>query len=111
MKNKVLYTEVIKAAEGLARALRNYTDEPMYMHLAIFTRDEESHHEGDPDGLPDFYSLVVHSASEEYFEENLEPTISTSARVYYKESKDGELIRTVIPYYEDVAEDDEDEQG
>lgn len=27
MKNKVLYTEVIKAAEGLARALRNYTDE------------------------------------------------------------------------------------
>ena len=110
MKNKVLYTEVIKAAETLARALRNYTDEPMYLNLCIFTRDAECHHEGDPEGTPDFYSLVVHSASEEYFEENLEPTISTSARVYYKETKHGELIQTVIPYYK-YTNEDEDEQG
>ena len=109
MKNKVLYTEVIKAAEGLARALRNFTDEPMYLNLCIFTRDAECHHEGDPDGLPDYYDVVVNGADVE-FDENTDPTISTSARVYYKESKDGELIQTVIPYYK-YTNEDEDEQG
>ena len=107
MKNKVLYTEVLKAAEHLATVLRNYTDEPMYMNLTIFTRDADCHHEGDPDGVPDYYDVVVEGAEAD---DDAEPTIRTSARVYYSENQYGELIRTVIPYRESVAED-EDEQG
>ena len=107
MKNKVLYTEVLKAAEHLATVLRNYTDEPMYLNLCIFTRDAECHHDGDPDGVPDYYDVVVEGAEADG---DAEPTICTSARVYYSENQYGELIRTVIPYREQVAED-EDEQG
>lgn len=109
MKNKVLYTEVIKAAEGLARALRNYTEEPMHLDLFIFTRDKDCHHEGDPDGLPDYYNVIVNGADLE-LDEYTDKTIYTSARVYYKESKDGELIQTVIPYDNYIKEED-DEQG
>ena len=107
MKNKVLYTEVLKAAEHLATVLRNYTDEPMYLNLCIFTRDAECHHEGDPDGVPDYYDVVVEGAEAD---DDAEPTISKTARVYYSEDQYGELIRTVIPYREQVSED-EDEQG
>ena len=108
MKNKVLYTEVLKAAEHLATVLRNYTDEPMYLNLCIFTRDADCHHEGDPDGVPDYYDVVAEGAESRY--DDVEPTICTSARVYYSEDQYGELIRTVIPYREQVSED-EDEQG
>lgn len=107
MKNKVLYTEVLKAAEHLATVLRNYTDEPMYLNLCIFTRDAECHHEGDPDGVPDYYDVDVEGAEAD---DDAEPTIATSARVYYSEDQYGEQIRTVIPYREQVSED-EDEQG
>ena len=107
MKNKVLYTEVLKAAEHLATVLRNYTDEPMYLNLTIFTRDAECHHEGDPDGVPDYYEVVVEGAEAD---DDAEPTIATSARVYYSEDQYGEQIRTVIPYREQVSEG-EDEQG
>ena len=105
MKNKVLYTEVLNAAEHLATVLRNYTDEPMYLNLCIFTRDADCHHEGAPDGVPDYYDVVAEGAEHVY--DDAEPTIATSARVYYSEDQYGELIRTVIPYREQVAEDDE----
>ena len=104
MENKILYTEVCKAAEHLATVLRNFSKEPMYMNLCIFTRDEGCHHEGDPDGVPDYYDIIVESA---YVDDDADATINTTSRVYYSEDQFGELIRTIIPYRKDIAEDDE----
>ena len=63
--------------------------------------------ENDPDGVPDYYDVDVEGAEAD---DDAEPTIATSARVYYSEDQYGEQIRTVIPYREQVSED-EDEQG
>ena len=58
MKDKVLESEIRKHAEALAVALRKYTDEPMYFHLSIFTRDNAI--EEDSDEIPDYYDFVLH---------------------------------------------------
>lgn len=91
MKNKILESEVRKAAESLAVALRKYTTEPMYCSLIIFTKDVTCKCDEDPEGIPDYYSFRVHEAEdvEEHY-----PTFSESARVYY----DDEGIRYVIPF-------------
>ena len=101
MKKKLIGAEVIRATEHLARLLRTYYPDPMYLSLAIFTKDNTAKSDGDPDGIPDYYSVRVHSSDTEY-EENIdndtfvpkETLINETARVYYGE--DG--IRTVIPF-------------
>ena len=40
MKKKILQTEVTRAAETLCNALRAYTDEPLYLRIAVFSRDK-----------------------------------------------------------------------
>ena len=102
MKNKVLYAQVVEAAERLAVILRNYATEPMYLNLCIFTRDEGCRHEGDPDGAPDYYDIIVEGSESD---DEAEPTISITSRIYYSEDRYGELIRTVIPYRENIAEE------
>lgn len=92
LKTEILKTEIRKAAEHLANELRKYSAEPMYLDLCIFTHDAEAKTEEDNcEGLPDYYSIRCHEASDV---EGILPTMSESARVYYGE--DG--IRQVIPF-------------
>lgn len=55
MKNQILYTEITKAAEALAQALRKYSDASMYAAVSVVTRDSDRKN-GD---TPDFYTLRV----------------------------------------------------
>lgn len=92
LKTEILKTEIRKAAEHLENELRKYSAEPMYLDLCIFTHDAEAKTEEDNcEGLPDYYSIRCHEASDI---EGIIPTMSESARVYYGE--DG--IRKVIPF-------------
>ena len=103
MKNKVLYAEIVKATENLANALRNYTDAPMYLDLCIMTRDDSIRCEGDPIGVPDYYSIRCHKADDI---DEIVPDISESARVFYSEDGNGEGIRNVFKYHDEVASND-----
>ena len=100
MKNKVLYTEVKKAAEMLCNALRSYSGEPMYLNLTVFTRDNTI--SDDPKDIPDYYSVVVSYPDE--VDEDIRinsAVISESAKVFYGD----EGIRSVEPYYSEVEDD------
>ena len=100
MKQEILVTEVRQAAEHLANVLNKYSDEPMYLSLAIFTKDKTVKCEDDPEGIPDYYSIrsyVADTEQEQTADDGFVPketVINESARVYYGE--DG--IRTVIPF-------------
>lgn len=55
MKRQILYTEITRAAEALAQALRKYSDVSMYAAVSVVTRDT-MRKDGD---TPDFYTLRV----------------------------------------------------
>lgn len=96
MKRKLLETEVRKATEHLARLLRIYSADPMYLNLTVFTRDAEAKTlEDNCEGLPDYYGIRCHEASDV---EGIVPTISESARVYYTDSDGIEKIGKVFKY-------------
>lgn len=100
MKDKILLTEVRKAAEQLCNALRSYTDEPLYCNLTVFTRDNTIAKE--PKDIPDYYSVIV--ALPDEVDEDIHissAVISESAKVFYGE--DG--IRNVEPYYSEVNDE------
>lgn len=59
MKNKILQTEIIEAAETLANALRKYSDKSLYLNLTIISRDENLASSG-LDTTTDFYSFRCH---------------------------------------------------
>lgn len=100
MKDKVLKAKITKSVEEIAVALRNYTDEPLYLNITVFSRDNTVRLFGDPEGTPDFYSIRCHS-TENLEADNIDLIIGKSARVYYSQDKDTEeLIRTVIPFGE-----------
>lgn len=102
MKDKVLYGEVMKAAENLARALRSYTGEPMNCILSIFTRDQNVRTPGDPQGIPDYYSVLIRSAECEHYDDS---TLKAVRKIYYCDDDFGnEKIMKVVPYYEREAE-------
>lgn len=105
MKNKALKAEIEKHIEGLTRALRSYTDEPMYLSLCIFTRDEECRHDDDPDSLPDYYSVTTYQA-ELVGVDDADVTFAKAARVFYSYDGNDELIRTVKPYYDEGIDDE-----
>ena len=95
MKRKIAETEIKRGVEHIINALNKYSADPLCCHIAIFTRDNICKCDGDPDGMPDFYSIRVHSDTEH--EKNIEKDVfafNETARVYYGE--DG--IRTVIPF-------------
>lgn len=99
-KTRVLRSEIVKAAEHLARELRKYSAEPMYLDLCIFTRDAEAKTEEDNcEGLPDFYSIRCHEASDV---EGIVPTMSESARMYYKDDEGEEKNARVFKYHSEV---------
>ena len=91
MKKTILHAEVIKAAESLAVALSKFSSDPMYCSVTVFTKDVTCKCEGDPEGIPDYYSVRIHDAEDVEGERTF---ISESARVYYGE--DG--IRTVLKF-------------
>lgn len=99
-KTILVKTEIRKAAEHLARELRKYSAEPMYLDLCIFTRDAEAKTEEDNcEGLPDFYSIRCHEASDV---EGIVPTMSESARMYYKDDEGEEKNARVFKYHSEV---------
>lgn len=104
MKNKVLYAQVIKVIEELAVVMRNYSEESLYLNLTIFTKDNTIICDGDPVGIPDFYSVRVHT-SEDFNEDIYDPIINESARIYYS-GNGKELIRNVFKFHGEGNDDD-----
>ena len=99
MKNKILDTEIREAVEHLTAVLNKYSSDPMYLSVAIFTKDMTVKSEGDPEGIPDYYSIRAYVADTEYEQSDdgfvpKETVINESARVYCGE--DG--IKKVIPF-------------
>ncbi|MBR3463339.1 MAG: hypothetical protein IKH20_11775 [Clostridiales bacterium] len=96
MKDKVLKSEVMKAAENLARALRNYTNETMYLKLVIITREPNFRDDSDPDdSVPDAYHAEVSG----YYPEDIEDkTLVVKNKLFYTWDEYGdESIRFVVP--------------
>lgn len=101
MKRKIAEAEIKRGVEHIINALNKYSADPMYLSLAIFTKDNTLKCDGDPDGIPDYYTLRAYASDTEYDESidkdvfvPKETLINETARVYYGE--DG--IRTVIPF-------------
>ena len=95
MKNLLLRSEIEKTTEHLAWLMRRTSGEQLYLSVTIFTRDNESKMEKDPEGVPDYYTFRVNVFNED-FEPDL-PLMSESQRIYYSEDDFG--IREVIPFY------------
>ena len=55
MKNKILYTDVTKAVEDLALALRKFSGGSMFASIELLTRDEDQ-----DDDAPDLYTFRIH---------------------------------------------------
>lgn len=60
MKKQLLYTEVTKAAEIIAQALRKYSGESLYCDVTVFSR------EPDEEGEPDLYAIRIHENADEF---------------------------------------------
>ena len=110
MKDKFLRSEVIKAAENLCKALRNYSEGQMFLSLKVYSRDETEILD-DPQydklkkscGVPDYYSVKVYVNEDEC----LTQIMGDVKLVFYSEDKFGESIRETYSIYSD--EEDEDE--
>ena len=85
MKDKILKTEISAACERIARALRQYSNEPMTCEIFVVTRDSE------PIQDSDFYSMEISFGGENA--ENVD-IIKQGARVTYLFDRfEGEKIR------------------
>lgn len=85
MKDKILKTEISAACERIARALRQYSNEPMACEIYIATRDSE------PIQDSDFYSMTVSFGGENA--ENVD-IIKQGTRVTYQFDRfEGEKIK------------------
>lgn len=85
MKDKILKTEISAACERIARALRQYSNEPMTCEIFVVTRDSE------PIQDSDFYSMEISFGGENA--ENVD-IIKQGARVTYLfDQFEGEKIR------------------
>lgn len=89
MKRQILYTEITKAAEALAQALRKYSDASMYAAVSVVTRDGDAKN-GD---TPDFYTLRVNVINKkdknEY--EATDPIIAEAGVIHRDE--DGQIAK------------------
>ena len=59
MKDKILQTEIIEAAERLATALRKFSGDSLYLNLTIISRDTNLVPTNEDDSS-DFYSFRCH---------------------------------------------------
>lgn len=89
MKNQILYTEITKAAEALAQALRKYSDAPMYAAVSVVTRDSDRKN-GD---TPDFYTLRVEDIKKKGKNEyEVKAAIIAEAGVIHRD-EDGQIAK------------------
>lgn len=111
MKDKFLRSEVIKAAENLCRALRNYSEGQMFLSLKVYSRDETEILD-DPQydklkkscGVPDCYSVKICVNEDEC----LTQLIGDAKLVFYSFDEHGEMsIRQTYSIYSDGEDEDE----
>lgn len=101
MKNKILYSEISKTVENLCVLLRKTSPDPLFLDIAIFTRDKVV---SDGEEIPDYYAFRLCKADEEF--EADAPLINEASRVFYSLTEDGEeKIRKVMPYRREVREE------
>ena len=106
MEEKILKTIVTMSIENITRELRKYSKEPLQCDITIFSRDQVVKDETDPEGTPDYYSVVVRLAGEDV--EITYPIIDESNKVYYSYDDRGiEGIRKVIPCYRKGSEEND----
>ena len=97
MKEKIVYTEVKKAAEHLASTIRKYYPEQIYVDVVLFTHENPDAYDDEVGKDIDYYSIRVTTAdSDSDVELPVVPFISESGRIVY----DDEGIRKVVPFGE-----------
>lgn len=96
MKNKILEAEIETAIQRLTKALRKYSDEGLYLSFFAFTRDKDSVEDGDPQDVPDYYSIRVLKPFED--NEDIEYIFKETGRIFYSTVDGEEGIRKVIPH-------------
>ena len=106
MEEKILKMIVTMSIENITRELRKYSKEPLQCNITIFSRDQVVKDETDPEGIPDYYSVVVRLAGEDA--ELVSPIIDESNKVFYSYDDRGiEGIRRVIPCYRKGSEEND----
>lgn len=53
MENQILYTEITKAVEDIAQAIRKFSGESIFCNISVVSREKEV-------GEPDSYTIKVH---------------------------------------------------
>lgn len=86
MKNQILYSEITKAVEDLAQALRKFSDAPMYASASVATRDTSKRHGGD------WYTITVHDIKDTAEEDEATDPIIGEAGVIIRDS-DGMIAK------------------
>lgn len=102
MKEKIVYTEVKKAAEHLASTIRKYYPEQIYVDVVLFTHENPDAYDDEVGKDIDYYSIRVTTAdSDSDVELPVVPFISESGRIVYGD----EGIRKVVPFSEGSKHD------
>ena len=103
MKNRILYTELTQTIEHLSVLLRQFSGKKLYFRAVMFTRDPDSVTDDEPE-IPDYFDLKV----SELLDDDEEKTIiNESGRIFHSiDDRGNELIRNVLRYKSEVAEDD-----
>lgn len=106
MEEKILKTIVTMSIENITRELRKFSKEPLQCDITIFSRDQVVKDDTDPEGVPDYYSVVVRLAGEDA--ELVSPIIDESNKVFYSYDDRGiEGIRNVLPCYRKGSEEND----
>lgn len=106
MEEKILKTIITMSIENITRELRKYSQEPLQCSIEIFSRDQVVKDETDPEGVPDYYSVVVKLAGEDV--ELTGAIIDESNKIYYSFDDRGiEGIRNVLPCYRKGSEEND----
>ena len=106
MEEKILKTIITMSIENITRELRKYSQEPLQCSIEIFSRDQVVKDETDPEGVPDYYSVLVRIAGEDV--ELTYPIVDESNKIYYSFDDRGiEGIRRVLPCYRKGCEGDD----
>ena len=106
MEEKILKTIVTMSIENITRELRKFSKEPLQCDITIFSRDQVVKDDTDPEGVPDYYSVLVRVAGEDV--ELTYPIVDESNKVYYSYDDRGiEGIRRVIPCYRKGSEEND----
>ena len=106
MEEKILKTMVTMSIENITRELRKFSKEPLQCDITIFSRDQVVKDDTDPEGIPDYYSVVVRLTGEDA--ELVSPIIDESNKVFYSYDDRGiEGIRNVLPCYRKGSEEND----